>query len=107
MYRNRRWAKISSDDVLPGELVSIKSAGTNDDTTRVPCDLVLVRGRCIVDESMLTGESVPQPKVRAFYPDNRTIFLKMLRVLFLVLVAYTCLSTDLAVWLAQGDLVKS
>ena len=44
---------VSSDDLVPGDIVIVP------DYSILPCDLVLLTGSCIVNESMLTGESVP------------------------------------------------
>lgn len=45
--------EIESVDLVPGDLIQIP------DNTVMPCDLVLLYGSCIVNEGMLTGESIP------------------------------------------------
>ncbi|KAI0989240.1 hypothetical protein GJ496_003722 [Pomphorhynchus laevis] len=55
-YRERRWVKLLSSQLLPGDICAVCR---NDKEEVLPCDLVLLHGNCIVDESLLTGESIP------------------------------------------------
>ncbi|XKL68889.1 hypothetical protein PGB90_006658 [Kerria lacca] len=53
---------ISISDLVPGDIIVIPRTGFI-----VPCDAVLLFGHCIVNESMLTGESVPVTKTALPY----------------------------------------
>lgn len=48
--------EISSVDLVPGDIIEIP------DQVQVPCDIILLQGTCVLNESMLTGESVPAIK---------------------------------------------
>uniref|UniRef100_A0A4W3IJR9 ATPase 13A3 n=1 Tax=Callorhinchus milii TaxID=7868 RepID=A0A4W3IJR9_CALMI len=54
---NNEMEEILSTDLVPGDVVAIPANGTI-----MPCDALLLSGTCIVNESMLTGESVPVTK---------------------------------------------
>ena len=44
---------IESIDLVPGDVIEIP------ENCSIPCDLCLLTGSCIVNEAMLTGESIP------------------------------------------------
>uniref|UniRef100_A0A8D0BJU2 ATPase cation transporting 13A2 n=1 Tax=Salvator merianae TaxID=96440 RepID=A0A8D0BJU2_SALMN len=48
---------VSSADLVPGDCIILA-----EEEALVPCDAVLLTGECLVNESMLTGESVPEMK---------------------------------------------
>ncbi|XP_056003243.1 polyamine-transporting ATPase 13A3-like isoform X2 [Ostrea edulis] len=51
------YVDVNSDDLVPGDIISIPRNGCF-----MQCDAVLLTGNCIINESMLTGESVPVTK---------------------------------------------
>ncbi|MEQ2258220.1 hypothetical protein XENORESO_011758 [Xenotaenia resolanae] len=54
---NKDIEQAMSTDLVPGDVISIPANGMV-----MPCDAVLLQGNCVVNESMLTGESVPVTK---------------------------------------------
>ena len=54
---------ITSLDLVPGDIIEIP------DNQILPCDVILLNGSCIMNESMLTGESVPILKISLPYND--------------------------------------
>ncbi len=57
---------ISTEDLIPGDLIEIPEG----QEMLMACDAVLLNGNCIVNESMLTGESVPVIKTPLAHPEN-------------------------------------
>src|SRR5688572_3206626 len=47
---------ISSVDLVPGDLIEIP------ERVSMPCDAILLSGSCVMNEAMLTGESIPVMK---------------------------------------------
>ncbi|XP_059164770.1 polyamine-transporting ATPase 13A3-like isoform X2 [Physella acuta] len=55
---NGEFEDVHSEDLVPGDVIEIPRHGCD-----MQCDAVLITGNCIVNESMLTGESVPVTKI--------------------------------------------
>ncbi|KAJ1921579.1 hypothetical protein H4219_000617 [Mycoemilia scoparia] len=58
VFRERMWRRMESSDLLPGDVFEVSDPGL----LILPCDALLLEGDCIVNESMLTGESIPVAK---------------------------------------------
>jgi predicted P-type ATPase len=56
VQRDGEWATVRSSALAPGDLVRVA------ENWELPCDLVVVKGSTVCDESMLTGESMPVQK---------------------------------------------
>ncbi|MCJ1247270.1 hypothetical protein MMC30_004484 [Trapelia coarctata] len=61
VLRNGFWRNVTSSELVPGDVYEVSDPAL----TQFPCDSLLLAGDCIVNESMLTGESVPVSKVPA------------------------------------------
>ncbi|KAF7562565.1 hypothetical protein G7046_g1558 [Stylonectria norvegica] len=61
VLRNGFWRYLSSSDLVPGDIYELSDPSL----TLFPSDSLLLTGDCIVNESMLTGESVPVSKIPA------------------------------------------
>ncbi|EEB08701.1 P-type ATPase P5 type [Schizosaccharomyces japonicus yFS275] len=59
VYRDGFWTSISSTDLVVGDVFEL----SDPELTTLPCDALLLTGDCVVNESMLTGESVPVSKL--------------------------------------------
>lgn len=57
---------VSSNELVPGDCILIPAEGL-----LLPCDAALLSGECLVNESMLTGESVPVLKTPLAAADRR------------------------------------
>ncbi|KAF2474203.1 uncharacterized protein BDR25DRAFT_323219 [Lindgomyces ingoldianus] len=59
VLRNGFWRHVESGELVPGDVYEV----TDPSLSQIPCDSLLLSGDCIVNESMLTGESVPVSKI--------------------------------------------
>ncbi|NXT27545.1 AT134 ATPase, partial [Syrrhaptes paradoxus] len=57
--------ELESHHLVPGDMLILKEG-----KTLLPCDAILISGQCTVNESMLTGESIPVTKTHLPQADN-------------------------------------
>lgn len=58
VFRNEFWVSIHNTDIIPGDIIDISDPNLK----HIPCDCLLLSGQVLVNESMLSGESIPVNK---------------------------------------------
>ena len=64
LLKDRSIKTVNSNELLPGDVIEVPSGKV------LPCDLILLTGGAIVNEAMLTGESIPVMKSNLPYNSN-------------------------------------
>lgn len=67
--------QLDSEELAPGDIFALESGGVS----LISCDAILIEGDAIVDESVLTGESIPVSKCKL---DRETLLKSTPRSLF-------------------------
>ena len=76
VQRCNKWTLLPSSKLVVGDIVSLSSRDdTSNNNNRIPADIVLLSGTAVVNEAMLTGESVPRSKQSL--PNHSTELLEM------------------------------
>lgn len=58
---------INSDKIVPGDVILVPEGH------KIPCDAILLHGECVMNEAMLTGESIPAIKSALPNDDSLTV----------------------------------
>jgi cation-transporting ATPase 13A1 len=76
VFRKGIWTPMYSHSLVPGDLISV-NRNKNDPDQAVPADVLLLSGKVVVNEAILTGEATPQEKTSIACRDpNETLSLK-------------------------------
>ncbi|KAJ5061437.1 hypothetical protein J3E74DRAFT_465356 [Bipolaris maydis] len=102
VLRSGFWTHLDSAELVPGDVYEV----TDPALTQFPCDSLLLSGDCIVNESMLTGESIPVSKIPV---TNQSLDLLDLSASAVhpEVARHMLFSDDEAAALAMGALVRS
>ncbi|XP_073391136.1 uncharacterized protein [Physcomitrium patens] len=64
--RDGNWTNIDFLNLIPGDVVKVYSNWS------LPCDLLIIKGVCVCNESNLTGEAIPVHKYSS--PENDSVY---------------------------------